>query len=67
MTLADAAPLLPAPGPPLSKVVMDDRKRPSVSDPDDVAPPAKRQAVAINGGKNPSDADLPWKDEIDVC
>ena len=65
MTLAEAGPI-PAPGPTLGKVIMDDRKRPSISDPDDVAPPAKRQAVAVNGGKSQSDADLPWKEDIDV-
>ncbi|KAL9091873.1 MAG: hypothetical protein Q9165_004625 [Trypethelium subeluteriae] len=64
MTLAEAGPV-PAPGAILGKVIMDERKRPSLSDPDDVAPPAKRQAVTVNGGKNQSDADLPWKDEID--
>ncbi|KAI9661893.1 MAG: E3 ubiquitin-protein ligase bre1 [Bathelium mastoideum] len=65
MTLAEAGPLPSAPGPTLAKVVMDERKRPSVSDPDEAAPPAKKHAVAVNGGRNQSDADLPWRDEID--
>ena len=67
MTLAEASPFPPAPSPALGKAMMDERKRPSVSDPDDVGPPAKKHAPALNGSKSQADADLPWKDEIDVC
>lgn len=42
---------------------MDDRKRPG--GPDDSAPPAKRQAVTMNGAKAHSE-DIPWKDDIEV-
>lgn len=66
MTLAEAAPFPPAPGPALGKAIMDERKRPSVSDPDDTAPPAKKHAPTVNGSKSQADADLPWKDDIDV-
>jgi E3 ubiquitin-protein ligase BRE1 len=51
--------------PPLDIVKMEDRKRPS--GPDDSAPPAKRQAVTVNGAKSHQDADLPWKDDIEVA
>jgi hypothetical protein len=49
---------------PLPSVVtmMEDRKRHG----DDIAPLAKRQAV--NGGsKAATDADMPWKDDLEVC
>ncbi|PSN71178.1 BRE1-domain-containing protein [Corynespora cassiicola Philippines] len=42
---------------------MEDRKRPSGAD--DNGPPAKRQAVTVNGAKSHPDADLPWKDDIE--
>jgi E3 ubiquitin-protein ligase BRE1 len=42
---------------------MEDRKRPIA---DDQAPPAKRQAVTVNGARSHPDADLPWKDDIEV-
>lgn len=45
-------------------VKMEDRKRPGGLD--DSAPPAKRQAVTVNGAKSHHDADLPWKDDIEV-
>ena len=50
--------------PSLDIVKMEDRKRPG--GPDDSAPPAKRQAVAVNGVRSHPDADLPWKDDIEV-
>jgi E3 ubiquitin-protein ligase BRE1 len=40
---------------------MEDRKRPAMGD-DEAAPPAKRQAVTVNGARPHADADLPWKD-----
>lgn len=50
--------------PSLDAVKMEDRKRPS--GPDDSAPPAKRQAVTVNGAKPHPDADLPWKEDLEV-
>jgi E3 ubiquitin-protein ligase BRE1 len=49
--------------PSLDAVKMEDRKRPSA---DDAAPPAKRQALTVNGARSHPDADLPWKDDIEV-
>jgi len=49
--------------PSLDPVKMEDRKRPIA---DDSAPPAKRQAVTVNGARSHADADLPWKDDIEV-
>ncbi|KAH6866537.1 E3 ubiquitin-protein ligase bre1 [Alternaria rosae] len=48
--------------PSLDAVKMEDRKRPIT---DDAAPPAKRQAVTVNGARSHPDADLPWKDDIE--
>lgn len=46
-------------------IKMEDRKRPAGQSVDDLAPPTKRQAV--NGGSKVSvDADMPWKDELEV-
>ncbi|RAR01930.1 e3 ubiquitin-protein ligase bre1 [Stemphylium lycopersici] len=42
---------------------MEDRKRPIN---EDSAPPAKRQAVTVNGARSHPDADLPWKDDLEV-
>ncbi|KAF1813550.1 BRE1-domain-containing protein [Eremomyces bilateralis CBS 781.70] len=39
---------------------MEDRKRPSASDPDDAAPPAKRPALALNGSKGEATYDNAW-------
>lgn len=57
------------PLPSLGLVKMEDRKRPAFSDQDDTAPPSKRQAIssATNGAKLHADADVPFKDEIEVC
>lgn len=52
--------------PSLDVVKMEERKRPAALDRDDSAPPAKRQAVTVNGAKSHPDADLPWKDDIEV-
>jgi len=47
-------------------VKMEDRKRPASYDYNDSAPPLKKQATSINGGsKSHSDADMPWKDDIE--
>ncbi|KAF2798572.1 BRE1-domain-containing protein [Melanomma pulvis-pyrius CBS 109.77] len=50
--------------PSLDIVKMEERKRPG--GPDDAAPPAKRQAVSVNGARSHPDADLPWKDDIEA-
>jgi hypothetical protein len=50
--------------PSLDVVKMEERKRPVGSD--DSAPPAKRQALAVNGARSHPDADLPFKDDIEV-
>lgn len=50
--------------PSLDTVKMEDRKRPAGHE--DAAPPAKRQAVTVNGARSHPDADLPWKDEIEA-
>ncbi|KAF2679003.1 BRE1-domain-containing protein [Lentithecium fluviatile CBS 122367] len=50
--------------PSLDTVKMEDRKRPG--GPDDSAPPAKRQAVVVNGTRPHADADLPWKEDIEA-
>ncbi|KAF2490537.1 BRE1-domain-containing protein [Lophium mytilinum] len=47
--------------PQLDVVKMEDRKRPAMGD-DESVPPAKRQAVTVNGARSHPDADLPWKD-----
>jgi E3 ubiquitin-protein ligase BRE1 len=48
-------------------VKMEDRKRPATHDPNDSAPPLKKQATSVNGGSKPHpDADMPWKDDLDV-
>lgn len=50
---------------PLAIIKMEDRKRPAGQSVDDLAPPTKRQAV--NGGSKASaDADMPWKDDLEV-
>lgn len=43
---------------------MEDRKRSAGHNIDDIAPPTKRQAV--NGSKASADADMPWKEFIEV-
>jgi hypothetical protein len=45
-----------------SFIKMEDRKRSATQD--DLAPPTKRQAV--NGSKASADADMPWKDDLEV-
>ena len=48
-------------------VKMEDRKRPASYDQNDVAPPLKKQATTVNGsGKPHPDADMPWKDDLEV-
>jgi E3 ubiquitin-protein ligase BRE1 len=48
-------------------VKMEDRKRPA-ADNNDSAPPLKKQATTVNGATKPHpDADMPWKDDLEVC
>lgn len=48
-------------------VNMEDRKRPATHDPSDSTPPLKKQATTVNGnGKPHPDADMPWKDDLEV-
>ena len=50
-----------------SLVKMEERKRPIPYDQHDSAPPLKKQATAPNGANKPhADADMPWKDELEV-
>jgi hypothetical protein len=53
---------------PLSHALkMDDRKRPSPYDQHESGPPSKKLATAANGAvKGHPDADMPWKDDIEV-
>lgn len=46
---------------------MEDRKRPAAEN-DESAPPLKKQATTVNGGSKPHpDADMPWRDDLEVC
>lgn len=48
-------------------VKMEDRKRGATYDHNDSAPPLKKQATSVNGGGKPHpDADMPWKDDLEV-
>lgn len=48
-------------------VKMEDRKRPASHDANDSAHPSKKQATSLNGGGKPHpDADMPWKDDLEV-
>lgn len=50
-----------------SLVKMEERKRPISYDQNDAAPPLKKQATAPNGASKPHvDADMPWKDDLEV-
>ena len=53
------------PSPDLIK--MEERKRPATYDHDESTPPRKKQATAVNGTAKPHvDADMPWKDDLEV-
>ncbi|KFY94139.1 hypothetical protein V498_04033 [Pseudogymnoascus sp. VKM F-4517 (FW-2822)] len=57
-----AATVGPLPG---TIIKMEDRKRAAGQSVDDLAPPTKRQAM--NGGSKVSvDADMPWKDDLEL-
>jgi E3 ubiquitin-protein ligase BRE1 len=48
-------------------VKMEERKRPAPHGHEDSASPLKKQATAVNGGgKSHPDAEMPWKDELEV-
>lgn len=48
-------------------VKMEERKRPASNDHEDSTPPLKKQATSVNGSSKPHvDADMPWKDELEV-
>ncbi len=48
-------------------VKMEERKRPAPHGHEELAPPLKKQATAVNGGgKSHPDAEMPWKDELEV-
>ena len=52
-----------------SLIKMEERKRSATSGRNDTsAPPLKKQATSVNGGSKPPhpDADMPWKDDLDV-
>jgi hypothetical protein len=64
MPAADASPVASSES---DLVKMDDRKRPASYDHNDSAPPLKKQATSVNGGSKPHpDADMPWKDDLEV-
>lgn len=64
MTVVEAIPI------PLNEtglVKMEDRKRPAPYDQNEAAPPSKRMATSANGGtRTHVDADMPYKDELEV-
>ena len=64
MPAAEATPVVSSdPG----LVKMEDRKRSATNDHNDSAPPSKKQATSVNGGSKPHpDADMPWKDDLEV-
>ena len=46
---------------------MEDRKRPAGCENNESAPPLKKQATSVNGATKPHpDADMPWKDDLEV-
>jgi E3 ubiquitin-protein ligase BRE1 len=47
-------------------VKMEDRKRPAGYDQNESAPPLKKQATSVNGSKPHPDAEMPWKDDLEV-
>ena len=53
--------------PPALVLKMEDKKRPAAHHHDDHAPPRKKHAAAVNGTSKPDrDADMPWKDDLEV-
>ena len=57
------------PGPPthFGLVKMEERKRPSPYDQNDLAPPSKKQATSTNGAfKNERDVDMHYQKDVEV-
>lgn len=64
MPAADASPVASSES---GFVKMEDQKRPAAYDQNESAPPLKKQATSVNGGGKPHpDADMPWKDDLEV-
>ena len=64
MPAADPPPVAP---PESGFVKMEARKRAATYDNNESAPPLKKQATSVNGGNKPHpDADMPWKDDLEV-
>lgn len=60
------SPLVSLPSAAIGK--MDDKKRPAAQSGDGQGPPRKKQATDVNGkNKADRDADMPWKDDLEVC
>ena len=57
---------LSVPMPSIETIKMEERKRPALDDDDRSARPVKRPAVSVNGGSSHPDADMPWRDDIEV-
>lgn len=48
-------------------IKMEERKRPASHDHDNAEPPLKKHAASVNGApKGHIDADMPWKDDLEV-
>lgn len=45
---------------------MEERKRPAIDENHNSAPPPKKQAIIVNGANSKFDAEMPWKDDINV-
>ena len=52
--------------PSIETIKMEDRKRPALDDDGRLAPPAKRQVINGTSGTAHPDADMPWKDDVEV-
>lgn len=50
----------------LSRLKMEDRKRPALDDRSSAAPALKRHATSVNGVTAHPDVDMYWKDDIEV-
>ena len=58
--------MIAVPSPLLGK--MDDKKRPAAAGDDAQAPPRKKLVTDASGkSKVDRDADMPWKDDLEVC
>lgn len=57
---------LPPSMPSIDTIKMEDRKRPALDDDGRSLPPFKRQAISVNGTNTHPDADMPWKEDVEV-